>query len=59
MSMGIIKFFKTTASSIKKIYKCMSDKGYITEENYKTLNCYIKENMDEFLEQMDAYDDGT
>ena len=37
----------------------MADKGYITEEDYKTLYCYIKENMDEFLEQMDAYDDGT
>ena len=50
---------KTTSSSIKKFYKCMADKGYITEEDYKTLYCYIKENMDEFLEQIDAYDDGT
>lgn len=50
---------KETASSIKKFYQCMSELGYVTVDDYKKLCREIKDNMDEFLAQMDAFDDGT
>ncbi len=50
---------KETAASIKKFYECMSDKGYVKQEDYKELCREIKDNMDEYLEQMDAFDNGT
>ena len=50
---------KETAASIKKFYECMSEKEYVAKEDYKKLCREIKDNMEEYLEQMDAYDDGT
>ena len=50
---------KETAASIKKFYECMSEKEYVKKEDYKNLCREIKDNMEEYLEQMDAYDDGT
>lgn len=50
---------KETASSIKKFYQCMSELGYVTVDDYKKLCREIKDNMDEFLAQMDAFEDGT
>lgn len=50
---------KETAASIKKFYECMSEKGYVKQEDYKKLCREIKDNMDEYLEQMDAFDNGT
>lgn len=50
---------KATAASIKKFYQCMSEKGYVNENDYKELSSFIKENMDEFLEQMDSFENGT
>ena len=50
---------KETASSIKKFYKYMSENNYVSEKDYKDMCSFIKENMDEFLEQVDAYDNGT
>lgn len=50
---------KETAASIKKFYECMSEKEYVTKEDYKLLCREIKDNMDEYLEQMDAFDDGS
>ncbi len=50
---------KETASSIKKFYQCMSEKGYVSKEDYKEMCSFIKENMDEFLEQVDAFENGT
>lgn len=50
---------KETATSIKKYYECMCEKGYIKTEEYKQLCKEIKDNMDNFLNQMDAFDDGT
>lgn len=50
---------KETASSIKKFYQCMSEIGYVTVDDYKKLCREIKDNMDEFLEQVDAFEDGT
>ena len=50
---------KETAASIKKLYECMSEKVYLKQEEYKKLCREIKDNMDEYLEQMDALDNGT
>ena len=50
---------KETSASIKKFYECMSEKEYVTKNDYKSLCREIKDNMDEYLEQMDAFDDGT
>ncbi len=50
---------KETAASIKKFYECMSDKSYVKQEDYKELCREIRDNMDEYLEQMDAFDNGT
>jgi len=44
---------KDTVASIKKFYECMSEKGYVTNEDYKALCKEIKENMNCFLELMD------
>ena len=36
------------------------EKGFIRDENdYNELYSFIKENMDEFLEQMDSFENGT
>lgn len=50
---------KETAVSIKKFYECMSEKEYVSTDDYKSLCREIKDNMNEYLEQMDAFDDGT
>lgn len=50
---------KDTAASIKKFYQCMSEKNYVSVEDYKSLCQEIKENMDEFFDQVDAFDNGT
>lgn len=50
---------KETAASIKKFYKCMSEKGYVDSKYYNILCGEIKENMEEYIEQLEAYDDGT
>lgn len=49
---------KETASSIKKFYKCMNELGYIDKEKYELVVFTIKENMEEFLENLDEYDTG-
>ncbi|NLP29567.1 MAG: recombinase [Clostridiales bacterium] len=48
---------KGTAASIKKFYKSMLQRGYIEESNYKELIETIKENIDEWLEDCEAYND--
>lgn len=50
---------KETAASIKKFYQFMSENKYISEDDYKDMCRFIKENMDEFLDQVDAFDNGT
>ena len=37
----------------------MSENNYVSEKDYKDMCSFIKENMEEFLEQVDAYDNGT
>ena len=50
---------KETAASIKKFYECMREKEHVKKDDYKSLCREIKDNMDEYLEQMDAFDEGT
>ena len=50
---------KETAASIKKFYECMSEKEHVKKDDYKSLCREIKDNMDEYLKQMDTFDDGT
>ena len=50
---------KGTAASIKKFYQYMSENNYVSVDDYKKLCRFIKENMDEFLEQVDAFYNGT
>ena len=47
---------KGTAASIKKFYQCMSEKGYVKVEDYKSLCEEIKDNMDVFLDSLYEYD---
>ena len=48
---------KSNATSIKKFYEFMLEKGYIDEEDYIELKEEIKNNMQEWLDTMDRYDD--
>lgn len=50
---------KETATSIKKFYAYMSEKGYVKKEDYKELCEELKDSMDEILEYLDAFDNGT
>ncbi len=48
---------KENSSSIKKFYQCMSEKEYVKVEDYKLLCKKIKDNMKEFLDPVNAYDE--
>ena len=50
---------KEMVSSVKKFYQCMSEKEYVKKEDYKELCNLIKDNMDEFLDSIDEFDNGT
>lgn len=50
---------KETAASIKKFYAYISEKGYVKKEDYKELCEELKDSMDEILEYLDAFDNGT
>lgn len=50
---------KETAASIKKFYAYMSEKGYVKKEDYKELCEELKDNMDEILDTLEAFDNGT
>ena len=50
---------KETAASIKKFYAYMSEKGYVKKEDYKELCEELKDSMDEILEYLDAFYNGT
>ncbi|MFA7628961.1 MAG: recombinase [Candidatus Dojkabacteria bacterium] len=49
---------KTTAASIKKFYKCMSEHGYISNNDYKVLCSFIKESMEIWQSDYEAYSKG-
>ena len=48
---------KKNATSLKKFYQFMLEKGKISQESYKELEETIKEEMQEWLDTMDRYDD--
>lgn len=48
---------KENASSIKKFYQCMSEKEHVKVEDYKLLCKEINDNMEEFLDSINDYDD--
>ena len=50
---------KETASSLKKFYQFMCEKDYVNEEDYKMMCDEIKERMDDFIRDLDAFDNGT
>ena len=43
-------------ASIKKCYKCMWELGYVNKEDYDILCDELKDNMDEFLESLEEFD---
>lgn len=50
---------KEEAASLKKFYAYMSEKGYVEKEDYKFLCEELKDNMDEILDNLEAFDNGT
>ena len=46
---------KTNAASLKKFYTFMFEKGYISSEDLKELKEIIKEEMEEWLENLKRY----
>jgi len=48
---------KNNATSLKKFYQFMLEKGKISHESYEELKETIKEEMQEWLDTMDRYDD--
>jgi hypothetical protein len=49
---------KTTAASIKKFYKCMNEHGYVSKEEYNYLCTTIKENMEIWQDDCEAFNNG-
>ena len=50
---------KENAASLKKFYQCMSEKEYVKVQDYKKLCMILRESMDEFFDNLDAFDNGT
>ena len=50
---------KENATSIKKFYQFMSENNYVKKEDYEFLCNDIKENMDEYLSQIERMENGT
>ena len=50
---------KEEAASIKKFYAYMSEKGYVEKEDYKLLCEELKDSMDEILDTLEDFDNGT
>lgn len=48
---------KTTATSIKKFYKCMLDQGKISKQDYEILCVCIKESMENWQYDCAVYND--
>lgn len=47
---------KENSASIKKFYQCMSEKGYVSIEDYNDLAEMLKNCIDEFLDSLDEYE---
>lgn len=50
---------KENATSIKKFYQFMSENNYVKKEDYEFLCNDIKENMDEYLSQIERMENVT
>lgn len=50
---------KENAASMKKFYLFMLEKGHIQKVDYDTLLQSIKEDMEDWLENMEEYENGT
>lgn len=50
---------KEEVASIKKFYAYMSEKGYVEKEDYKLLCEELKDSMDEILDTLEDFDNGT
>ena len=48
---------KENASSLKKFYQCMLEKGFIEQQDLDELKLTIKEEMPEWLATVRRYDD--
>lgn len=48
---------KSNAVSLKKFYKCMKDHGHIDAIDYETLTTTIRDEMEIWLEDCEAYND--
>ena len=46
---------KTTAASLKKFYQCMMEKGHIPEEKYKYLCDIIKNELNDWVQSVERY----
>ena len=46
---------KSTASSIKKFYKCMNELNYVSKEDYKYLCDTIKNRMNDWIDEVNEY----
>lgn len=46
---------KTTATSLKKFYNCMAELGYIKQEDYKFVCDEMKENLSDWIEEVEDY----
>lgn len=48
---------KKTLASLKKIYQYMSENNYVDATEYQNTFSFLKDNMDEILESIDAFAD--
>lgn len=48
---------KETVASLKKFYQYMSENNYVDVNDYKETFDFIKDNMDELLENVDEFND--
>lgn len=46
---------KSTASSIKKFYKCMNELNYVSKEDYKYLCDTIKKHINDWIDEVNEY----
>lgn len=47
---------KETAASIKKFYQCMLEKEYINKEDYEFVYEVIKNNINDWIEELEEYE---
>lgn len=50
---------KDTAASLKKFYNYMNENGYVSDKDYKYLCEDIKDSMEDILDDLEAFDNGT